>query len=352
MWPGNPIRLTIPTMSVRVAIIGPTGYTGLWLIRLLLGHPEAELTYLASHREQLPNIAEEFPVLVGRCEMDCRPIDPKAIARQADMAFVCLPHRAAMSYVPQLLDAGLRVVDLSADYRLTDRALYERVYETTHTDPGNLERAVYGLPELVDRRRIAEADLVANPGCYPTGAILALAPLVQRSLIKPEGVVVHAASGVTGAGRGVKPHLHYPEQNENYGPYAVGTHRHQPEIDQALSWVRGQSTGVLFVPHLLPIDVGILETIYCQPTDEQVTEDDLYEAYAQAYAEEPFVRVRRTLPSVKQVRDTNFCDVAARLAQGRVVLIAAIDNMVKGASGQAIQNMNLMFSLDETAGLW
>ncbi len=339
-------------MSIRVAIIGPTGYTGLWLIRLLQGHPEVELTYLASHREQLPNIAEEFPVLVGRCDMDCRPIDPRAIAREADLVFVCLPHRAAMNHVPALLDAGLRVVDLSADYRLADKVLYEQVYETTHTDPRNLTRAVYGLPELVDRRRIAEADLVANPGCYPTGAILGLAPLMQRSLIHPEEVVVHAASGITGAGRAVKPHLHFPEQNENYGPYAVGAHRHQPEIDQALGWVRGQPTGVLFVPHLLPIDQGILETIYCRPSDDQVTEEDLYEGYAQAYAEEPFVRVRRTLPNVKQVRDTNFCDVAVRLVQGRVVVIAAIDNMVKGASGQAIQNMNIMFSLDETMGLW
>lgn len=341
-------------MNVRVAIVGPTGYTGYWLIRLLLRHPAAKVTYLASAREELPNIAEEFPAFIGRCEMACRPIDPAAMAAAADVAFTCLPHKASMATVPALLDAGLRVVDLSADYRLTDGDQYERVYHTPHTDRANLSRAIYGLPELF-ADRIADARLVANPGCYPTAAALAIAPLLQRSLIKPAGIVINASSGVTGAGRSPKPHLHFPEVNEAYSPYGCGDHRHQPEIEQTLSRVRGAATAALFVPHLLPIDRGILETIYMDPMDDQVTEDDLFDAYEDAYAGEPFVRVRTDYPNTKHVADTNFADVTVRLAgaegERKVVAFSAIDNMVKGASGQAIQNMNVMFGLDATAGL-
>jgi len=337
-------------MNIRVAIVGPTGYTGYWLIDLLSRHSGATLSYLASHREQLPNIAAEFPALVGRCEMDCQPIDPPTIANQADVAFLCLPHKAAMEYAPQLLEAGLRVVDLSADYRLKDAALYEQVYQTPHTDSANLADAVYGLPEFF-ADQVCEADLVANPGCYPTAAALGVGPLLQRSLVKDQGIVINAASGVTGAGRAAKPHLHFPEVNESYFAYACGTHRHQPEIAQTYSTLKGHPVEALFIAHLLPVDVGILETITLEPFDADVTEDDLYEAFDDAYADMPFVRVRREMVNIKHVRGTNFCDVAVRLAGGKVVVFTAIDNMVKGASGQAIQNMNLMFGLDETTGL-
>ncbi len=343
-----------PAMSIRAAIIGPTGYTGFWLIDLLLRHPAAEVSYLASHRDELPNIAEIFPALRGRCELSCRPIDPDVMVKEADVVFTCLPHKAAMAYVPAMLDVDLRVVDLSADYRLTDAELYEEVYQTPHTDRANLEHAVYGLPELY-RERIEGADLVANPGCYPTAAALALSPLLQRSLIKPENIVINAASGVTGAGKSPKPHLHYPEVNEAYSAYACGTHRHQPEIEQTLSDQKGSGVSVLFVPHLLPVDRGILETIYVNPQDDDVTEDDLYEAFDDAYGDEAFVRVQSELPNIKHVRDTNFCDLAVRMVEtgaGRkVVVFAAEDNMIKGASGQAIQNMNLMFDQGGTAGL-
>jgi len=337
-------------MSIRVAIVGPTGYTALWLIRILLRHPAVALTYLASAREQLPNIADEFPELLGQCEMACRPIVPEAIADEADVAFLCLPHRAAMEYAPGLLDAGLRVIDLSADYRLRDPQRYAEVYEHPHTDTANLESAAYGLPELF-RHRLPDARLIANPGCYPTAAALGIAPLLQRSLAKPTGIVIHAASGITGAGRSPKPRLHYPEMNEAYMPYAVGNHRHQPEIEQTLTTVKGGSVSTLFVPHLLPLDVGILESIYLDPADDDVTDADLQEAFEDAYEGEPFVRLVRGLPNVKQVRNTNFCDIAARLAGDKVIVFSAIDNMVKGASGQAVQNMNLAFDLDETAGL-
>lgn len=341
-------------MSVRTAIVGPTGYTGLFLIEILLRHPGVKITYLASQRDELPNIAEEFPRLVGRCEMMCRPIDAAAIAKEADAVFCCLPHVASMRYVPQLLDAGLRVIDLSADYRLRDADLYESVYGHAHEDRENNESAVYGLPEFFGEQ-IADANLVANPGCYPTAAALGIAPLLQNSLVKPDGIVINAASGVTGAGRSPKPNLHFPEANESYTAYGVGTHRHQPEIDQTLSTVRGQPVEVLFAAHLLPIDRGILETIYMDPIDDQVTEDDLFTAFENAYADQPFVRVSADFPNVKNVRDTNFCDVTVRLTgpddSRKVVVISAEDNMIKGASGQAVQNMNLMFSQESTDGL-
>lgn len=345
-------------MTIRCAILGATGYTGLYLIDRLLRHPQAKVTYLASHRDELPDIRKEFPLLYGRLDETvarCRPIDPDAIAKEADVAFLGLPHKAAMSYVPKLLDAGLRVIDLSADYRLHSTELYEKVYATPHADAGNLEDAVYGLPELF-RDDLPGAMLVANPGCYPTAAALAIAPLVTHGLVVPDRIIINAASGVTGAGRKAADAYHFPEQNESFLAYGtIGSHRHQPEIEQTLTRVAGHDVHTLFVPHLLPIDRGILETIYLEPVEEDVTEDELFEAYEDAYADEPFVRMREELPNVKHVRDTNFCDVTVRLAEvgGRpmVVAFAAEDNMIKGASGQAIQNMNAVFELDETLGL-
>lgn len=348
-------------MPIRAAILGPTGYTGLHLIDLLLRHPGAEVSYLASHREELPDIRREFPQLTGRIADDlavCRPIDPDAIADAADVVFLGLPHRAAMSYAPRLLDAGLRVIDLSADYRLSDADLYERVYQHPHEDRENLADAVYGLPELF-RADLPGAMLVANPGCYPTGAALGIAPLISHSLVKTERILIAAASGVTGAGRKMAQHLHFAEHNEGFFAYGtIGGHRHQPEVEQTLGRVAGHAAHVLFVPHLLPIDQGIHETIYLEPVEDDVTQDELYEAFEDAYGDEPFVRLRlpdEPLPNVKHVAGTNFCDISVRLTQvgdqPMVVVFSAIDNMLKGASGQAIQNMNAVFELDETTGL-
>ena len=343
--------------TVRAAIVGPTGFTGLALIELLLRHPAATLTYLASHRDELPDLRDEFPRLAGRLDADvaqCRPIDPEALAAAADVVFLGLPHKAAMAVTPGLLDAGLRVVDLSADYRLSDASLYESVYATPHTDRANLASAVYGLPELF-RRELAGATLVANPGCYPTAAAIGIAPLLTHSLVKPTPIIINASSGASGAGRAAKAATSYLSVNEAYGPYGtIGGHRHQPEIAQTLSRVSGQPVDPLFVPHLLPLDRGILETIYLEPADDQVEEAELFAAYEDSYGNEPFVRVRgpeQPLPNVKHVAETNFVDVTVRLVQGRVVVVAAEDNLVKGASGQAIQNMNAMFELDETLGL-
>lgn len=345
-------------MSIRVAIIGPTGYTGLHLIQLLLRHPGATMTYLASHRQELPHIAEEFPVLLGRIPEDiaaCRPIDAEAIAREADVAFLALPHRVAMAHVPPLLDAGLRVIDLSADYRLHDAGVYESTYGHAHSDVTHLADAVYGLPELF-RNKLPGAMLVANPGCYPTAATLGVWPLMKRGLVRDDRVIINAASGATGAGRNPSAGLHFVQVNESFGPYGqIGGHRHQPEIEQTLSTLAGKDIGVLFVPHLLAIDRGILETIYLEPAHDNVTQEHLFEAFEQAYSDEPFVRVRNDLPNVKHVTGTNFCDLTVRLVGPadcrRVVVVCAIDNMIKGASGQAVQNMNIVFDQDETAGL-
>ncbi|MEX0741637.1 MAG: N-acetyl-gamma-glutamyl-phosphate reductase, partial [Phycisphaeraceae bacterium] len=315
-------------MSIRTAIIGPTGYTGLHLIELLLRHPEAEVSYLASARDKLPVISDEFPQLFGRCDLACRPADPKAIAEEADVAFACLPHKAAMAYIPQLLEAGMRVVDLSADYRLRDADLYEKVYATEHTDRANLADAVYGLPEVFPDD-IADADLIANPGCYPTAAGIAIAPLLERSLVKIDPIIINAASGVTGAGRAAKPHLHFPEVQGGYFPYGCGDHRHQPEIEQTLSTIKAQPVSALFVPHLLPIDRGIFQTIYLEPLDDEVTEDDLWEAYHDAYDDEPFVRLRTDRrPNVKYVRDTNFCDLHVKLVEvGHKIIVVCFGLM-------------------------
>ncbi len=345
-------------VKTRAAIIGCTGYTGYHLVDLLLRHPGAELTYLASHRAVLPDLRDEFPQLSGRLDDEVaqtRPIDFEAIAESADVAFLGLPHKAAMAYAPKLLDAGLRVIDLSADYRLSDQALYEEVYDVKHDDPRNLAEAVYGIPELF-RKDLPGATLVANPGCYPTAAALAVAPLLSHSLVKTERIVINAASGVTGAGKSPKPSLHFPEANQAFGAYGViGGHRHQPEIAQTLSRIAGHEVSPLFVPHLLPVDRGILETIYLEPHDPDVTEEELIDAFVDAYAGEPFVRLRESPPNIKHVVGTNFCDLSVRLTtQGdvkTVVVFAAEDNMIKGASGQAVQNMNAVFELDETAGL-
>jgi len=345
-------------MSIRAAIVGPTGYAGFHLIDRLLSHTGVELTALASHREQLPDIREEFPSLSHRLSDEvaqCISIDAEAIAAVADVAFLALPHRAAMARAPELLQRGVKIVDLSADYRLDSPEVYEQTYDHPHEDTANLDHAVYGLPEF-HRREIADARLVANPGCYPTAAALAAAPLVQHSLVSPERVIYNAASGVTGTGRKPAAHLHFPEINEGFFPYGqIGGHRHQPEIEQTLTTVTGQSTSVLFVPHLLPVNQGILGTLYLDPRDPNVSEAELFEAYDRAYRDEPFIRVLQHLPNIRHVRDTNYCDLTVCLA-GRpdrptVVAFVALDNLIKGASGQAIENMNLMCELDETAGL-
>ncbi len=334
---------------VRVAILGASGYSAVELIKILLRHPEVEITALGTRRSDEQKVGEVHPVLSGRLDLTLENLTPAQVADRADCVFTCLPHAASAKVVAPLLAADTCVVDLSADYRLNDLATYEKWYDVSHPDPERMAETVYGLPELY-RERIVGASLVANPGCYPTSAILALAPLLKAGVITPGGIIVDSKSGVSGAGRTPKPNLHYPECNENVLPYGVGTHRHMPEIDQVLSEAGNEQVQVIFTPHLVPMDRGILSTCYAQPTEDLSTERVL-SLLQEFYAEEPFVRVSEAIPSTKQVVGTNCCDLTARVVRGRVVVLSAIDNLIKGASGAAVQNFNLMHGFSETMAL-
>ncbi len=334
---------------IRVAIIGATGYTASESLAILLRHTDAEATYLTALPEECGPMAEIFGVLRDRIDLDVVPLDLARAAELADVVLCCLPHKVSMGFVPQLLEAGLKVVDYSADYRLRDVAVYEAYYKVEHTDRDNIARAAFGLPELF-RESIVGKDLVANPGCYPTCAVLGLAPLVREGLIGSDDIVVNMVSGASGAGRRPGLAFHFPEMNENYFAYAVGTHRHMPEIEQVLSDVAGRPVTVLFQPHVAPFTRGMLATVYANPT-RSVSQAELDDLYTEAYGDEVFVRLPGRPPQITAIAGTNYCDVWATTAKGKVIVFSALDNLVKGAAGQAIQNMNLLFGLDEATGL-
>lgn len=339
----------------RVAIYGASGYTGLELLKLLARHPHVDVTTLTTRQEESPHLSEVHPSLTGAFDLRLEQLSYDEVAERADVAFACLPHAASAEAVKALLGRGLKVVDLSADYRIDDRATYEQWYGVTHPDPDRLGKTPYGLPELF-RDAIQGADLVANPGCYPTATILGLAPLLKAGVIEPVGMVIDAKSGVSGAGRNPKPGLHFPEANENCTAYGVGTHRHMPEIDQVLSKAAAQgpigktAVEVVFTPHLVPMDRGEMCTCYATPATN-VTEDQLRACLADFYQNEPFVKVVDAPPSTKHVSGTNRCHVYAKLVRGRAVVVSVIDNLIKGASGAAVQNFNLMNGFDETTAL-
>ena len=334
--------------KLKVAILGGSGYTAVELMKLLLRHPHAEIAAVTS-RDRQP-VSDYHPSLLGRVDLMCEPFDADGLkAKGVAVAFGCLPHGASIEAVGPLLDRGIRVVDLSADYRLRNAAEYAEWYGATHADTANLAHAVYGLPELY-AERIRTARLVANPGCYPQTAILGLAPLLANKLIEPTGIIVDSKSGVSGAGRSPKLTTHFPECNENFAAYGVGKHRHTPEIEQALTDAAGVPVSVIFTPHLVPMDRGLFSTIYATPT-KAVTEAELLGVMREFYAGKPFVRVRDGLPATKDTVHTNYLDVTARVVRGRVVVLAAEDNLVRGASGVAVQNFNLMHGFDETVGL-
>ena len=334
---------------VRVAILGASGYSALELMKLLLRHPQAEITALTTRQTDAKPVGEVHPSLAGRLDLKLENLSAGEIAERADCVFCCLPHGASAAAVAELLPRGKRVIDLSADYRLNDAAEYEKWYGVKHPDAKRMAETVYGLPEIY-RERIQNAHLVANPGCYPTSAILALAPLLRAGAILPQGIIIDSKSGVSGGGREPKPAFHYPECNESVSAYGVGTHRHMPEIDQVLKDVADAEVKVVFTPHLIPMDRGILSTCYAQPTGE-FDENSLLGLFEEFYAGEPFVRVSQALPTTKHVSGTNFCDIAVRSVRGRIVIISAIDNLIKGASGAAVQNFNLMHGFDETMAL-
>jgi len=334
---------------IQVAIIGASGYTGSESIQILLQHSEAELTYLTALPEECGAVEDVFPQFKGRCALQIEPLDLDKLAELADVALCCLPHKVSMGFVPKLLDAGLKVIDFSADYRLKDVNIYEQFYQVKHTDTANLARAVFGLPELF-REQIKGANLVANPGCFPTGAVLAIAPLLKKGLIETSSIIVNAVTGASGAGKNPSDKFHFPNMNENLFAYGIGTHRHMPEMEQIAAEIAGSDVQILFQPHVGPFDRGILSTVYCQPK-EKVNSEQLSKLYSDFYKDEPFVQIRKDAPAVKDVAGTNYCHIFVTCVKGKIVCFSAIDNLVKGASGQAIQNMNIVFGLEETLGL-
>jgi N-acetyl-gamma-glutamyl-phosphate reductase len=335
---------------IQVAILGGSGYTALELIKVLLRHPQARIAAVTSRQSDTPHLAELHPSLAGRIDLRCEPLHvDRLIARGVQCVFGCLPHGVSRGSLPALLNRGLRVIDLSADYRLRDPNVYAQWYGESHEDLAHLAQAVYGLPEIYGEA-IDTADLVANPGCYPQTAILGLAPLVAGKLIDLQDIVIDSKSGVSGAGRTPKLTTHFPECNESVSAYQVGQHRHTPEIEQVLSDVAGEPVEVLFTPHLIPMDRGIFTTIYATP-GRAVSEAELLELYRTYYARAPFVRVVEHLPATKYCVGSNFLDLTVRVVRRRIVVLACEDNLIRGASGVAVQNFNRMYGLDERTGL-
>jgi N-acetyl-gamma-glutamyl-phosphate reductase len=336
---------------IRVGILGATGYTALELIKILLRHPEASITALTSRQEGRPHISTIHPSLTGRLDLCLEDFGAAALADRCDCVFSCLPHAASAESAKALVAVGVRVVDFSADYRLDDAATYKKWYEHDHPDAERLGKTPYGLPELF-REEISLAKLIANPGCYPTSAILPLAPFLKAGMIDPADIIVDSKSGVSGAGRTPKLSTLYPECNESISAYSVGKHRHQPEIEQILGRATGKKVEVIFTPHLVPMDRGILTVCYARPTGTFVlTEDAALSTLREFYAGQPFVRIVKHLPATKDTAHTNFIDITTRVVRNRLLLISAEDNLIKGASGVAVQNFNLMYGFLETMGL-
>jgi N-acetyl-gamma-glutamyl-phosphate reductase len=334
---------------IKVGVVGGTGYTGVELLRLLAQHPDVELLTITSRGEAGVAVSDMFPSLRGRVALKF--VDPaKAPLKDCDLVFFATPNGIAMQQAPELLAADVRVIDLAADFRIRDVALWEKWYAMPHACPALVAQAVYGLPE-VNREKIRAARLVANPGCYPTAVQLGLLPLVEAGLVDNNHLIADAKSGVTGGGRKAETHLLFAEASDNFKAYGVGGHRHLPEIRQGLSEIAGHSVGLTFVPHLTPLLRGIHATLYARITREE----DFQTLFEQRFRGEPFVDVLPpgSHPETRSVRAANTCRIAVHRPQNgdTLVILSVIDNLVKGAAGQAVQNMNLMFGGDECAGL-
>lgn len=340
-------------MPVRVSVIGASGYGGAETVRLLATHPEVRLVHVTAETRQGQRLSDLYPNLRGFVDLVTEAVDPARIGRDSDVVIVSLPTGKAMSLVPELLEHGARVIDVAADFRLRDPAQYPAWYGLSHTAPRYLGDAVYGLTEL-HRARIRKARLVADPGCYPAAALLALAPLLRAGVVDPRSLVVDAKSGVSGAGRGGAGGHAFAEANEDVRAYSVPAHPHTAEMEQELAALAGVEVRVTFVPHLVPMTRGILVTAYA-PLLREVDPAEVQSLYREAYAGEPFVRVlpEGTLPQTKATLGSNFCDVGVRINRrsSTAVVLAALDNLGKGAAGQAVQNLNLMAGLPEDLGL-
>ncbi len=337
---------------IPVAIMGASGYTGVELMRLLANHPQLELKAVSSRQLAGRRVQEVFGALTDRVDLPFVEPEIERLTQGVELVFLAVPHQAAMQAVPGLLEAGVKVVDLSADFRLRDAGVYEKWY-VPHTCPELFSQAVYGLCEFY-RHQIRGARLVANPGCYVTSVLLPLVPLLRAGLLDPEGIIADSASGVSGAGRKAKLNLIHGEVHENFKPYAVEGHRHTPEMEQELSLAAGREVRLTFTPHLLPMDRGILSTIYARPAGGAGA-DQVRRCWQEVYGDEPFILPLEAgrLPATKEVRGTNRVQLAVAQdpRSGLLKIFSALDNITKGASGQALQNANLMLGLEETAGL-
>jgi N-acetyl-gamma-glutamyl-phosphate reductase len=337
--------------QIKISIVGASGYSGIELVKILARHKYARIDKLFANTSAGKRVAEVYPWFERRVEAVYEQYSREA-ACGSDVVFVALPSGEAMNLVPELLDRGKRVIDLGGDFRLKDASLYEKFYKRQHTAKEKLTEAVFGLPEW-NRSQIKSATLVANPGCYPTSALLPLLPILKERLIRSNGITISSLSGVSGAGRSSSIDLSLAEANESVKAYKVGVHQHTPEITTALEAFAGTLVSVTFVPHLLPITRGIYTSIYA-PLEQNVTHGDIVAAFRTSYEREPFVRWSETaIPEIKNVNYTNCIDIGFRVdvENNQLILLSAIDNLVKGAAGQAVQNMNLMFGFDETEGL-
>lgn len=333
---------------INVGIVGVTGYAGEELIGILLKHPDVRITDISAKIAKPQKISEIFPKFKNRIDLICAEPDLKKISAKCGLVFLALPHTVSMELVPGLLKMEKRVIDLSADYRLKNVKIYEKFYCTKHKDNSNISAAVYGLPEIY-RLKIKSAKLIANPGCYPTVSILALAPVMALGLVDLNSVIIDAKSGVTGAGRKLAEGFLFSEINEDFKAYKVNVHQHSPEINQEVSKLAGKQVSVTFVPHLLPLSRGILATVYLKKKKTQ----DLLSLYKNFYKKEPFVRIKEkgNFPRLKDVVNTNYCDIGINDSEDGVIIIAAIDNLLKGAAGQAVENMNIMYGIPEQTAL-
>jgi len=337
--------------KIRAGILGASGYTGSDLLRFLLPHPSVEIAYLTADRHAGKRISDVFPHLAGFCDLELSPLDPKALPEDIDIVFLGLPHGASAKVVGELYDREIKIIDLGADFRLSHEVY--TVWYGEHPHPGLIPEAVYGIPEI-NRERLKTVKLVANPGCYPTSVILGLLPLAWEQLLQPGLVIADSKSGVSGAGRNPSLDTHFCEVNEGVKAYKVGEHRHMPEIEEIMREYSGIDLRVQFVPHLIPMDRGILSTIYVR-LNKAMTTRELLELYGKHYENERFVRIcpEKAYPSTSQVKGSNFCDIGIKgdPESKSAIIVSVIDNLVKGASGVAVQNMNIMMGFEESEGL-
>lgn len=339
---------------MKVGIVGTSGYSGAELLRLLHGHPQATIAYVASTSKVGQKVGDALPSLDRFYDLTFEPVDPRAMGARCDVVFTATPHGAAMELAEEILAGGAVLIDIGSDFRFKDAGAYPKWYGVEHKCPHLLDKAVYGLVELFGDS-VAGADLIANPGCYPTSALLALAPAVKEGLLELDTIVVSSMSGVSGAGATPRPMYHFPDCVENAQGYGMPGHRHTPEIEQGISLLAGEEAPpISFAPHLVPMSRGILTHVNAR-LKRAVTTEDAIELYREFYRRSAFVRVLADrLPQTKLVAGSNFCDVAPRVdpRTGRLLVESAIDNLVKGAAGQAVQNMNVRFGIEERAGLW